>query len=311
MKDMTAAFTYDLKDLERDDWVSRVDEICETAGYFEPVGFYHSAILIDAGSTLLVSFESLPTVMGKNSGAAPLGWQFAQSHGWSSMTLLADREDDWFRHPAVYGYFDRMIDDGFFDDFETILFYGAGAAGYAAAALSVAAPGAKVLAIQPQATLNTTLAGWDNRFPQARRLDFCSRFGYAPLMVETAQEVTIVHDPSIIEDAMHAQLFNGGNTTHLRCPYLGPNAAQSFNRMDILLDQIEHAMTGTLTPRTFASLWRERQSYLPYLRTMLHRLELKDHPRLLARLCRKVATRGNKPLFEAKLKELEAQGVHF
>lgn len=310
MKDMTAAFAYDLKDLDRDEWMSRVDDVCEEFGHFEPVGPNHSALLIDAGRTLLVSFESTPSVQKKNVNAAPFGWQFVKSHGWSSLTLMAHENQDWYRHPAVFGYFDRMIDDGFFDDFDHVLFYGSGAAAYAAAAFSVAAPGARVLAIQPQATLNTEHAGWDRRFPKARRLDFCSRFGYAPAMVETAQHVTIIHDPTIIEDAMHAQLFNGNNTTHLKCPYIGPNADLAFKSMDILLDIAEAAMSGSLTRHNFAGLWRERHAHMPYLRTLFHRLEIaEDHPRLLATLCRNLTAKTDRPMFAKKLAELEAQGV--
>jgi hypothetical protein len=80
--------------------------------------------LVDAGRTLLVSFESVAGIRKHNDDAAPLGCGFVQSHGWSSLTVMANAELDWFRHPAVYGYFDRMIDDGFFDDFDQILFYG-------------------------------------------------------------------------------------------------------------------------------------------------------------------------------------------
>ncbi len=310
MKDMAAAFAYELKGLERDEWISRVDDVCEEFGHFEPIGPDHSALLIDAGRTLLVSFESAPSVHSKNHDAAPLGWQFVNSNGWSSLTLLAKKNQDWYRHPAMFGYFDRLIDDGFFDDFEQILFYGAGAAGYAAAAFSVAAPGARVLLIQPQATLDTTYTGWDRRFPESRRLDFHSRFGYAPAMVETAQHVTVIHDPSIIEDAMHAQLYNGHNTSHFKCPFIGPNAAQSFSGMDVLVDQIENAMDGTLTQQCFAALWRERQSHLPYLRTLFHRLDAEEeHPKLLARLCRKVAQKTDRAMFANKLADLEAQGV--
>lgn len=310
MKDMIAAFSHDLNGLSHDAWLEHIDDICEEFGHFEPVGPDHSALFIDAGRTLLVTFESAPAVHTKNAAAAPLGWQFVKTKGWSSLTLLAQNDRDWYRHPAVFGYFDRMIDDGFFDDFDQILFYGAGAAGYAAAALSIAAPGARVLAIQPQATLDTRYARWDRRFPQARRLDFCSRFGFAPAMVETARSVTIIHDPSITEDAMHAQLFDGANTTHLTCPYLGPDAARSFEAMDVLSLQIEHAMEGALTPENYAPLWRERQKFLPYLRTMFHRLDaLSNHPQLLARLCRKVTATHDRPLFAKKLNRLEELGV--
>jgi hypothetical protein len=310
MKDITTTFDYDLGKLGRSAWTDQLETIADEFGHSEPVGPNHTAVLIDAGRSLLVAFESAPNVRKYNDGSAPLGWGFVQSHGWSSLTLLADAGRDWFRHPAVFGYFDRLIDDGFFDDFDQILFYGAGAAGHAAAAYSVAAPDAQVLAIQPQATLDPELTRWDQRYVHARRLDFTSRFGYAPTMVETAEAVTILHDPSVLKDAMHASLFQGENTTHLACPYLGPNADRALNAMDVMPDMIEQAMEGTLSATSFATLWRARQTFLPYLRTLLRRLDNQDHhERLLARLCRKVGANGKRPLFDKKLKELEAKGV--
>lgn len=310
MKDTATTFDYDLVKLDRATWIDRVETIADEFGYAEPVGPSHTAVLIDAGRSLFVSFESVTNVRQHNDSDAPLGWGFVQTHGWSSLTLLADAGTDWFRHPAVFGYFDRLIDDGFFDDFDQILFYGAGAAGYAAAAYSVAAPEARVLAIQPQATLDPTLARWDQRFTVARRLEFTSRFGYAPMMVETADMVSIVHDPSVIEDAMHASLFNGKNTTHLSCPYLGPSADRALNVMDVLPEMIELAMDGDLTRASFATLWRARRGYGPYLRTLMHRLDADEqHERLLLRLCRHMDAKGSRPAFSKKLAELEARGV--
>ncbi|MEJ6745505.1 MAG: hypothetical protein QNK98_01850 [Yoonia sp.] len=52
-----------------------------------------------------------------------------------------------------------MIDDGFFEDFYNVLFYGTHGGTYAAAAYSVAAPGCTVLALRPQATLDPRIAG--------------------------------------------------------------------------------------------------------------------------------------------------------
>ena len=65
----------------------------------------------------------------------------------------------WFRYPKVHAYFNRLVDDGFFDDLDKVVFYGAGPCGYAAATFSVAAPGATVVAIQPQATLDPRVTG--------------------------------------------------------------------------------------------------------------------------------------------------------
>ena len=51
-----------------------------------------------------------------------------------------------------------QIDDGFLDQFDDVIFYGCFAGGYAAAAYSVSYPMATVIAINPQATLNPSIA---------------------------------------------------------------------------------------------------------------------------------------------------------
>ncbi|MEL6958220.1 MAG: hypothetical protein AAGL89_04625 [Pseudomonadota bacterium] len=310
MKDIVPTFSFDLDGLSRSAWTNKIEQITEDNGDAEPVGPDHRALFVDAGRTLIVTFETIAGIRKNQPNNAPIGWAFAQQRGWSSLTLLADAETDWFRHPAVFGYFDRLIDDGFFDDFDNVLFYGAGASGYAAAAFSVAAPDAHVLAIQPQATLDPARARWDRRFPEARRLDFSSRFGFAPMMVETAAQVWVVHDPSVIEDGMHASLFDADNITHFTTPYLGPHAEIGLQQMGVLHEMIEAAMDGTLNGRLFDQLWRARQSYLPYLRTLFFRLDAEgEHPQLLARLCRAVIEEGNRPMFAERLAELRADGV--
>ena len=117
----------------------------------------------------------------------PLGAEHRAAGGWSHLCLIAEG-DTWFRDPAVYAYFDRLVDDAFFEDFDHVLFYGAGMAGYAACAYSVAAPGAQVLALNPRATLDPAAGRWDDRDRAARRLDFTSRYGYAPDMLEGAAQ---------------------------------------------------------------------------------------------------------------------------
>ncbi|WP_296417301.1 hypothetical protein [Pseudooctadecabacter sp.] len=310
MKDISAGFQYDLSGLDGQTWAETLETVSEEYGFFEPVGPRYSAAFVEAGRTLLVSFESASAIQNAQADCAPLGWSFVQSHGWSSLTVLCEHVDDWFRHPAIFGFFDRMIDDGFFDDFDRILFYGAGPGGYAAAAFSVAAPDARVLAIQPQATLDVARAGWDRRFPTARRLDFTSRYGYAPQMVETASDVWIIHDPQVVEDAVHASLFQGDNIHHLSCPHLGDRADRSLMGIGIWTDLVEQAMSGDLTHLGFAHLWRARQDNLKYVRTLFGKLdEDGTHPRLLARLCRAMVEDANRPLFAQKLAELEAQGI--
>jgi hypothetical protein len=73
-----------------------------------------------------------------------VGWQLAHEKGWSHLCVISE-DQDWFSDPHIIDHFDRLIDDGFLDQFDEVIFYGCSAGGYAAAAYSVSYPLATVL----------------------------------------------------------------------------------------------------------------------------------------------------------------------
>jgi hypothetical protein len=297
MADHDTMFDLQLDGRAPGQWHARVAELGNALGRCESLGGRDLAVRLDAGRSLMVSFETIPAARRFNPEAAPRGWLVARARGWSALTLLADARDSWFRDGAVHAYFDRLIDAGYFEDFDRVLFFGAGGAGYAAAAYSVAAPEARVLAIRPQATLDPAQAAWDRRFLGQRARDFTSRFGYAPQMLETASRAWILHDPLVAEDAMHATLFAAHNTMLLRTPHLGPTPERELAAMGVLDHLIDDAMAGTLDAAPFARHWRARREHLPYLRTLFRQLDDDGRVGLLARLCRFLMHDSNRSLF--------------
>ncbi len=285
-------------------WLEKLEDLGEERGYFEPLGARHSVVLSDSGTTLLVTFETAASIRSEDADGRPLGWRLTEDNGWSNLCLIA-HDDTWFRDPAVFGYFDRLVDDGFFEDFDRVVFYGAGMGGYAAAAFSLVAPDATVLAIAPQATLDPACAGWDKRFPKMRRTSFTDRYGYAPDMCENAEQVFIIHDPEIREDAMHVALFSGENITLLHCRLIGPRLEHALVTMKILPLLIEAAAAGTLDAATFSRLYRARRRYFPYLRRLLDILETAKRPQLVLWLANSVVKRLKAPRFhKARMRAL-------
>lgn len=290
--------------LSRDGVLAMLDRMGEDSGYFEPLGTRHWAFFVDEAPTLLVSFEQLEDIRARPD-QLPLGHALAKEKGWSHLCLIADG-DTWYRDPRVYGYFDRLVDDAFFEDFDHVLFMGAGVQGYAAAAFAVAAPGAAVLLMAPQATQAPAIAGWDKRMPQARRLDFTSRYGYAPDMVEGAGRVFVLHDPTVPQDAMHAALFRGRHVTHLPCRHLGGRIDWALSHMQILAPLTQAAMDASLTRQRFAVLWRARRNFGPYLRVLLTEAQAKGRTGLEKMICRNVTKRVNAPRFRKRLADILA-----
>ncbi|MGA1613547.1 MAG: glycosyltransferase family 2 protein [Lutimaribacter sp.] len=200
---------------------------------------------------------------------------------------------------------DALIDDGFFEQFDTVLFYGAGPGGYAACAYSVSAPGARVLAVQPQATLDPRIAEWDGRFAHMRRTDFSSRYGYAPDMVDAAEQAILVYDPAEELDAMHVALFTRANVVKLRMRFMGTALQGDLWRMNILMPSLLALAEGRLDHGAFARLYRRRREYGNYLRSLLGVLDQRQRPGLTVHLCRHAVATIGAPRFRRRLEALQ------
>lgn len=304
MTDLKKLLETPMNGLKRPSWLGKLQEISEETGFFEPLGDRHFASFVDQDETLIVTFESYQGIQALSETAQPFGWEIAREHGWSHLALISDG-DTWFRDPAVYAMFDQLIDDGFFEEFERVVFYGAGPCGYAAAAFSVAAPGATVLAVQPQATLDPRVTEWEERFTEMRRTSFTDRFGYGPDMVDAAEQVFVFYDPHEHLDAMHASLFTRPNVTKLRMPNMGDALQTELLTMDLLFAVLSQAGRGTFSAAAFARMYRARRDHPGYLRGLLARLDVQDRPYLATLLCRNVVGRMHAPRIRRRLDALE------
>ncbi|MEL7014228.1 MAG: phosphoadenosine phosphosulfate reductase [Pseudomonadota bacterium] len=287
MKDATTLLQADLSGLEWGEWCAQLENLAGEDGYCEPLGPDHAALLIEKKPTLLVTFETRKHILSGTTSGQPIAWPLIDALGWSHMALFS-KQDTWFRDPHVVAYFDRLIDDGFFDEFEQVLFYGAGSCGYAACAFSVSAPGSHVLALQPQATLTPHLAGWDSRFAKHRRRDFTSRFGYAPDMLEAAKHAWIAYNPNSIPDAMHASLFARSNTTLIPARFMGKDLQDAFLRTNLLYRMLAQMSSGKLTRVSLAKLMRARRSDGGYLTNLMLHLERSGQFQRMKMLCQAV-----------------------
>lgn len=307
----------DISDLTRSEWRDTVHSLGEEFGYSQSLGDRYSAVFLDDKPRLLVSFDTFERSTERTEKGYPLAMELASKHGWSSLTLLAhspEESDNWFRSAHIYRYFDRLVDEGFFEDFDQVVFYGAGPCGYAAAAYSVVAPGATVIAIAPQATLDGRLASWDRRFPFTRRMDFSSRYGFAPDMVDGADQAYVFYDPRVEIDAMHAALFHKPHVTRVPCRLFGSDPEYEMIEMNALAPILEAAMEGTLDRRTVTRALRRRRNHGGYQRRMLSELASGARPYQTALLCRHVLTRRKhaprfRRAYDKSLATLEEKGI--
>ena len=309
MSDASPAITDDLSGLSRVEWLDRVEDIGIEEGDFVPLGRDHSAVFIERDpSVLLVTFEEVDTIRLSSEGGRPLGFAFSERRDWSHLCILAHGET-WFRDERLIHYFDGLVDEGFFEGFDRVVFYGSEMGAYGAGAYSVAAPGATVLLVQPVATLDASRTSWDPRFRQFRRRDFGDRYGYGPEMVEAAGQSFVIFDPHERLDAMHAALFDRGPVTHLRCPYLGGQIEIDLISMGLLDRILDLAGDGQLDADAFFRLYRQRRNNARYLRRLLNALEAQNRPWLAALLCENAVKRLDRQRFRDGLRSARGQIV--
>ena len=293
-------------EIPKSDWRQSLRKLGDEKGFYEDLGDQHTALFVEGGDTLIVTFENLDHVYNFTDDRMPWGYGFVTGRGWSMLGLMA-HDWTWYRDEAVFDFFDRLRDEGFFARFKKVVFYGASMGAYAAAGFSSAAPGATVILISPQATLCREIAPWEYRYVKAWRRDFNSRYGYAPDYLHKAKAAYLFYDPRMPQDAMHATLFGGENLTKFRCRFFGHRMASLWLQMGVLKDIIDGCVEGTLDRNRFYGLMRERRKSGRYMREFLTTLEQKDNPRRIAYFCEALLNRRRGPRFRQALNDAKAR----
>lgn len=288
-----------------DGWDSIAQGLAGDEGFYRPGVAGHSFLFIPRSEkVLVVTFDNLDITMTKRADRRPWGFKFIQDQGWSMLGVLAGGWT-WYREPWVWQQFDDLRASGFFKRFGRVVFYGASMGGYAAAAFSPAAPGADVVAISPQSTLDKAVVPWETRYKVAWDRDFTGPYGDAAEVSRAARRVSILYDPYEPLDAAHAARFTHANVMRLRTPLLGHRLGSSLNQMGILSPIILGALSGDLTEAGFYRLLRARKDFPRYQRELFLRAVDRGHADLARRLARHVLAKGEN---RAIRKELETLG---
>ncbi len=277
-------------------------------GLAGPEGFYtdngsHSFLYIPRGKTLVVTFDNLDIAMNKRETRRPWGFEFIEKQGWSMLGVMAGGWT-WYRDPWVSAEFDRLAAEGFFARFEHVVFYGASMGGYAACAFSGACPGADVVAISPQSTLERAIVPWESRYKVAWERDFSGKYGDAAQVCGAARRVVLLYDPFEPLDAGHAARFDGPNVMKLRASMLGHRLGSSLSQMGILSPIILAALDGSLSEAEFYRRLRARRDFGRYQRELFERALARGHRGLAKRLGQWVLRRSDNRAIRQALQKL-------
>lgn len=276
---------------EEGSWAEIATTLAGREGFFRESPD-HSFLFIQRSDTLVVTFDNLDIAMGKREDRRPWGFSFIEKQGWSMLGVMANGWT-WYRDPWVWQQFDDLRDSGFFKQFKRVVFYGASMGGYAACAFVAACPGADVVAISPQSTLDKTLVPWETRYHTAWGRDFSGAYGDAAQASQAAGRVFMLYDPYEPLDTGHADRFTGANVVKLRTPLLGHRLGSSLQQMGILAPITLAALNGTLTEAEFYRTLRARKTFPRYQRELFKRALDRGRPGLARKLGRWVLTRGD------------------
>jgi hypothetical protein len=292
------------------DWPAIAASLAGHRGFYRDGGA-HSMLFVPRGAamaqgrggTLVVTFDNLDIAMAKRDDRRPWGYAFIEKQGWSMLGVMAQGWT-WYRDPWVFAEFDRLRDQGFFARFDRVVFYGASMGGYAACAFVPACPGADVLAISPQSTLDRGLVPWETRYETAWGRDFGGPYGDAATTVAAAGRVFLLYDPYETLDAGHAARIAGPNVLHLRAPLLGHRLGSSLAQMGLLAPITVAALDGTLTPGDFYRLLRARRDFPRYQRELFQRAVARGRKGLARRVGAWVLAQGDHRAIRLAMKTL-------
>jgi len=278
-------------------WLACVDTAFHEVGTMQPLGADHAALFLCTRiPVLLVTFEPFEALSDQGH---PVGWGLVDALGWSHLCLLG-KGDTWVGTPLVEDHVDRLRRDGFFDDFEQVIFYGTGSCAHVAGAFSAAIPGARALMVSPRRPLPPPESDPVLERPQR---SFWERNDHAADM-----RGVVIDDPAFGRDAPHPALRDGSTLLRFPMRLFGLPLENSLAGMEILVPLLTQLRDDRLSRRSLAQLWRKRRDDRGYLFALMRHLVSEQRDLLVVMLCRNVlARKRGGPRFRKALNAAQAR----
>ncbi|OUS33904.1 hypothetical protein A9Q94_17800 [Rhodobacterales bacterium 56_14_T64] len=216
---------------------------------------------------LLVTFDNLSNVNDSSLDREPWAFKFAQDSNISHLGVMA-HVADWYRCPDLINRMQALADDGFFEDYERVVFAGVSMGGFAAISFGSMVPSAHVVAINPQSTLDPDLVPWETRYQNGQRQDWTLPLSDAAALTTDLERLNIFYDPYHKLDQQHVDRFSGDNIRIFNCRYSNHKTAVFLRKIDALKPIMHHAIFDELTAVDFYKLYRARRN-LPWFRGSL------------------------------------------
>ena len=280
-------------------WYGEIFPAGPSDGWYHRSG-EHAASFVDRGkSQLVVSFDNLSDAGYPHPDIEPWAAKFVHDNCWSHLGVYA-RGPSWYRDANLITFFEKLRDDGFFAGFERVAMIGTSMGGFAALTFSSLSPGATVVALSPQTTLNTALVPWEDRFAKGRARDWTLPYSDAATQVDALGRAYVLYDPFFEPDKRQVMRLPQDRVIHLKGFGFGHKTAVVLRRMDKLKFVMQEAIEGTLKASVFQDIARARKDIYLYRISMEAHLtqrcrhSLIDQFRTAFRQRRRMSTANNK-----------------
>ncbi len=242
---------------------------------------------------LLVSFDNLATL---DQPYPRLPWlhRAARGQGYSLLGMQSMAKD-WFRNPDAPKLIKGLVRNGFFAEFDHILFVGASMGAFGALNFAPLVDGARVLAFSPQSTMNATIAPFEARFPWAVRNSDWKTPQYldAAAAVPYLAGATVAFDPYVEEDRLHAMRLQADTVDLIKLPHTTHEAVRVVMKSGAVEQMIEDCMFNGRVGPAFWRKYRNRRSVRKWGRSLMSAVQAGGQPKRILWAAEPLVREGN------------------
>ena len=258
------------------EWYQEIFPAGPSDGFFHKFGD-HAASFVDRGEhQLVISFDNLSDAGYPYTDIRPWAESFVRGNGWSHLGIYA-RGPSWYRDAKLIHFLENLRDDEFFARFGRVTLIGTSMGGFAALAFASLVPGAHVVAMSPQTTLDPLIVPWEDRFQKGQAQNWDLPYSDAATGLENAGKVYVIYDRFLEADQAHADRLPQDKIITLNAIGCGHKTAVALRRMEQLKPIMKLGITGKLTEANFYNMLRSRRDLLFYRKVMESHLEARNH----------------------------------
>ncbi|EBA03227.1 hypothetical protein RB2150_01189 [Rhodobacteraceae bacterium HTCC2150] len=256
-----------VEDLEFPLWFAELALGGTGEGFLEK-GTRHSLLFVRRPvKRLIVTFDNLSNVNNTATTREPWAYKFARDSNVSHLGIMAHAAA-WFRDEALIDRMKKLAAEGFFDGYDRVLFTGTSMGAFGAIVFASLVPGAHVVALNPQSTLDVNLVPWEERYEKGRRQDWSLPLGDAAALTENLGPVRIIYDPYYAPDKKHVERFSGDNIQIYNAWFSGHKSGVFLRKIDGLKVVMSRCLFDDFSQKEWYKLYRRRRM-LPWYRGSL------------------------------------------